>query len=123
MTRQLPVVDIAGTPFYVDVLREELRQQDDPHNSISFNEFDQDGNGYTFLYDKQRKNVPASKVDLKHMEPWLQWVTIPALMELDPEGIALKYDIPLAVLCPEKLLAADDEDDDYSNDELFGLNL
>lgn len=123
MTRQLPVVDIAGTPFYVDVLREELRQQDDPHNSISFNEFDQDGNGYTFLYDKGRKNVPDSKVDLKHMEPWLEWVTIPALMELDPEGIALKYDIPLAVLCPDRLLTSDDEDDDYSNDELYGLNL
>lgn len=123
MTRQLPIVDIAGTSFYVDVLHEELRQRDDPHNRISFNEFDQDGNGYTFLYDKQRRNVPAGKVDLKHMEPWLQWVTVPALMELDPEGIALKYDIPLSVLCPDKLLIPDEEDDDYSNDELPGLNL
>lgn len=118
MNRQLPIVDIAGTAFYVDVLHEELRQKDDPHNRISFNEFDQEGDGYTFLYDKQRRNVP-DKPDLKHMEPWLEWVTIPALMELDPEGIALKYGIPLSVLCPDlKQLLTDD--DDYENDELFG---
>lgn len=117
MNRQLPIVDIAGTAFCVDVLHEELRQKDDPHNRISFNEFDQDGNGYTFLYDKQRKNVPENRPDLKHMEPWLQWVTIPALMELDPEGIALKYDIPLSILCPERLLTQDEDDENYDGNE------
>ena len=107
MTRQLPIVDIAGTAFYVDVLHEQLRQKDNPENRISFNVFDQDGDGYTFLYDGKRKNVPGSR---EQMEDGFQWVTLPALMELDPEGIALKYHIPLEVLCPER--AGPDEDDD-----------
>lgn len=124
MNRQLPIVDIAGTRFFVDVLHEELRQQDDPHNCISFCVFDQEGNGYTFLYDTQTKNTPANRNKLKKMEPHFQWITLPALMELDPEGIALKYDIPLDVLCPELAgeirledLETDDGEDDY---ELYG---
>lgn len=119
MTRRLPLVDVAGTAFYVDVLHEELRQKEDPDNRISFNVFDQDGDGYTFLYDSRIKNIPAKKADLKHMEEGLQWVTLPALMELDPEGIALKYDIPLAILCPELATISrpgDDEDEFFEDD-------
>jgi hypothetical protein len=121
MIRQLPVVDIAGTAFYVDVVHDELRQKDNPQNRISFNVFDQDGNGYTFLYDGKRKNVPENKAELDKMEEGMQWVTLPALMELDPEGIALKYDIPLSVLCPELTLQNDLNDDEqhYYGDEIY----
>ncbi len=109
MNRPLPTVEIAGTAFYVDVLHEELRQKDNPENRISFNVFDQDGDGYTFLYDWKRKNVAENS---KQMEEGFQWVTLPALMELDPEGIAQKYHIPLEVLCPERAGSDDDDDDD-----------
>ncbi len=115
MTRQLPRVDIAGTAFYVDVLHEELRQQDNPANRISFNAFDQDGDGYTFLYDRQRKNVAVNR---EQIEDSLQWVTLSALMELDPEGIALKYHIPLEILCPE-LAGPPSEDDDEDDNEFI----
>lgn len=118
MNRPLPIVDIAGTPFYVDVLHEELRQKDNSYNRISFNVFDQDGHGYTFLYDRDRKNVPESR---DHMEDSFQWVTLPALMELDPEGIALKYHIPLEILCPEMAgpLSEDEDEDDNGFTEDF----
>jgi hypothetical protein len=117
MTRPLPTVDIAGTAFYVDVLHEELRQKDNPDNRISFNVFDQDGDGYTFLYDHRRKNVPENR---EQMEDSFQWVTLPALMELDPEGIAQKYHIPLEVLCPERSGPdEDDEDDDGFNEDML----
>jgi len=117
MTRPLPIVDITGTPFYVDVLHEELRQKDNPENRISFNVFDQDGDGYTFLYDRKRKNVPENR---EQMEDSFQWVTLPALMELDPEGIAQKYHIPLEVLCPERGGSfEDDEDDDGFNEDML----
>jgi hypothetical protein len=118
MTRQLPTVDIAGTSFYVDVLHEELRQKDNPENRISFNVFDQDGDGYTFLYDRKWKNDPENR---ELMEDSFQWVTLPALMELDPEGIAQKYHIPLEVLCPERaqLLSEDDDEDDNGFTEDF----
>lgn len=115
MNRVLPTVDVAGTAFYVDVLREELRQQDNAENRISFNVFDQKGDGYTFLYDGKCKNVPE---DPQEMEEHFQWVTLPALMELDPEGIALKYHIPLEVLCPERAGEVEEaDDDDFLNEE------
>lgn len=113
MNRQLPIVDIAGTAFYVDVLHDELWQQDDPQNRISFNEFDQDGNGYTFLYDSRIKNTPDNRADHQHMEEEMQWVTLPALMELDPEGVALKYDIPLSILCPDIKTLTEEDDEEY----------
>ena len=114
MTRPLPIVDIAGTAFYVDVLHEELRQQDNHENRISFNVFDQDGDGYTFLYDRKRKNIPENR---EQMEESFQWVTIPALMELDPEGIALKYHIPLEILCPELAKLNEQNDNELEADE------
>ena len=101
MTTTLPVVDIKGTSFYVDVLHEELRQKDNSQNRISFNAFEQEGDGYTFLYDTVSKNVSPQTISDTETESRFCWVTLPALMELDPEGIALKYDIPLEVLCPE----------------------
>ena len=117
MARQIPIVDVAGTSFYVDVLREELRQTDDPGNRISFNVFDQEGNGYTFLYDKSRKNVPLDIASITKLEYPYQWITLPALMELDPEGIALKYDIPLSVLCPGKYMEQTSNLEDDEEDE------
>ena len=115
MKRQLPCVTIEGTEFCVDVMREELFEKANQKNRISFNVFSQEGNGYTFLYDRTRKNVPENGETIEKLEESFVWVTLPALMELDPEGIALKYDIPLSVLYPEKaasLLTEDEEGGD-----------
>lgn len=124
MERQLPIIDVEGTDFFVDVLHEELRQKDNPVNRISFSAFYQEGNGYTFLYDKVLKNSPpeipsdTQATDLPPLDPdRYVWVTLAALMELDPVGIALKYDIPIEVLCgdqapPGKAPQWDDEGDD-----------
>lgn len=117
MRRQLPIVDILGTPFCVDVLHDELRQKEDPANRIPFSVFDQDGNGYTFLYDTLRKNIPEDRDAITDTGERYQWVTLPALMELDAEGIALKYGIPLSVLCPEKAILCDDDDEEYNSYE------
>lgn len=114
MNRPLPTVDISGTAFYVDVLHEELRQKDNPDNRISFNVFDQDGDGYTFLYDRKRKNVPENR---EQMEDSFQWITLPALMELDPEGIAQKYHIPLEILSPDRAKTNELDDDELEIDE------
>jgi hypothetical protein len=67
------------------------RQKDNPAKQITFNVFDQNGDGYTFLYDSHKKNITENRANLKPMEEGMQWITIPVLMELGPEGIALNY--------------------------------
>lgn len=106
MDRQLPVVDIAGTAFYVDVLREELRQTDDGENRISFNEIKEGKYGYHFLYDPLKKNVPEQALENEPATGQCLQVTLPALMELDPEAIATKYDIPLDILLSDQQTGA-----------------
>ncbi|MBK1439807.1 hypothetical protein JHJ32_07420 [Parapedobacter sp. ISTM3] len=101
MDRQLTTVDILGTLFEVDAYREVLKQKDDPSNRIPFHVFDQKGDGYTFLYDTERKNVPENKQSVVDNPDRYRWVSIIALMELDPEGIALRYEIPIEILVPE----------------------
>lgn len=117
MARQLPHVDIAGTPFFVDVLHEELQQQDNRRNTISFDVFQQDGDGYSFLYDKESKKAVEEESIEAVEHGRYEWVTLPALMELDPVGIALKYDIPIEVLCPE--MAGMKIQDNEEEDEFF----
>jgi len=99
MERQLPLVDIAGTAFYIDVQKEELRQKEDAGSRIPFSVFDLDGNGYTFLYDKELRRAAENRNLIAEAGNRYEWVTLPALMELDPLGIALKYGIPIEVLC------------------------
>lgn len=101
MEKDLPIADIAGTVFYVDVLLDELRQTDNPPNRISFNELEESEKGYSFLYDTRTKNIPGVDADLEKETGRYVWVTLPALMELDPEGISRKYGIPLEVLSPD----------------------
>lgn len=100
MERQLPIAEIAGTDFYVDVLRDELRQADNAQNRISFNELSESKEGYSFNYDIRTKNVPGEDSDMENESGSLVKVILPALMELDPVGIAEKYSIPIEALSP-----------------------
>lgn len=102
MNRQLPIAVIDGIRFCVDVARDELWQQDAPQNRIPFSVFHQRKDGYTFLYNLKARSVPKDKEDALNHYAELVWVTLPALMELDPEGIALRYDIPFEALCPDR---------------------
>lgn len=102
MNRKLTTIDIQGTFFEVDAFREILCQKDDGKNRIPFHSFEREGDGYRLLFDTVLKNVPESKEAVFADPARYCWVIIPALMELDPEGIALRYDIPLDVLCPNR---------------------
>ena len=111
MVRKLPIAEIAGTPFYVDVSREELRQADDGGNRISFNELSESKGGDSFIDDTRTKNVPQCGSDSENKSGSLVKVTLPALMELDPVGLAEKYGIPIEILAsgaevPVKAIAA-----------------
>jgi len=126
MERQLPLVDVNGTAFYLDVVREELRQKGNEGNRISFNVFELDGNGYTFLYDTLLRCAVEDKDAITENDGRYRWVTLRALMELDPEGIAIKYGIPLEVLCPDEtgrngknIIEEEDEEEDEDSDSFY----
>lgn len=102
MGRKLTTVDILGILFEVDASREELRQQNNGGNRIPFHVFQQDGDGYRFLYDLEHKCLALSKKAVLEAPEQFCWVIVPALMELDPEGIAMRYEIPIEALCPDE---------------------
>lgn len=98
MRRKFSTIMMIATLFEVDAQREVLRQRDNPKNIIPFHAFDQVGDGYRFLFDTVTLGLATDKAEIAREPERYRWMTIPALMELDPEGIALRYDIPLEIL-------------------------
>ncbi|QRY55577.1 hypothetical protein [Sphingobacterium siyangense] len=87
MGRELPIVKIEGTEFLLDVDKVQLREKENPGNIISFFEMDDEGQAYRFEYNRKSRNLP---------EPWdhsadITTVRLLQLVELDPEGMCLKY--------------------------------
>jgi hypothetical protein len=84
-----PVIfTIEGTAFLVDIDKQVLRQTDDPANEISLiRDMVDHGSHYQFFYDPEEKNVPRKNCNVTR----LKQITVPPLIELDPEGMAMKY--------------------------------
>lgn len=95
MEKQLPIYKIEGTEFVVDVRKNELRQKDNPANTISFHDMLDLGNSYTFSFDKTRKNFPAP---FSPQTENIVKVNVPQMVHLDPSGMAEKYGFRLADL-------------------------
>lgn len=87
MKRELPVYNIEGTDFIVDVANLQLREKENPENVIPVLEMRDVGDGYVFEYSHREKNMPVMLSD--------EWdaitVKIPELVQLDPVGMAEKY--------------------------------
>ncbi|ANF52998.1 hypothetical protein A0O34_21825 [Chryseobacterium glaciei] len=92
MERELPTVNIEGTEFLVDVNKLELREKDNPNNTISLFEMRDLGNhnGYSFEYSLTEKNIPSSFISGETVT-----ISLPELVTLDPEGMSEKYGVPL----------------------------
>ena len=89
------VIEIHGTAFAVDLERQVLRRITGPDTVISFikNMVDH-GDRYTFLYD----TIAQKAVDEPYDECNVRLVSIPPMAELDPEGMAAKYNMTLSDL-------------------------
>lgn len=86
MERQLPILTIEGADFVVDVVHQELRELDNPLNTISFLEMKDNGTHYSLNYDPTEKNLPGLfKQSIV--------VDIPQMVQLDPEGMAAHHGI------------------------------
>ena len=101
MIRKLPIVEILHTDFYVDVIKDELREVVHPENTIPFTAFFRRKDNYVFLYNKRTRSWVYRSWEIDLDKNNLRTVVLPALMELDPEGMAIRYDIPLEQLCPK----------------------
>lgn len=70
MERELPIINLEGTDFIVDVSKFELREKEDPANIITLQDMIDVGEGYAY----------------GHLE-------IPEFVRMDPEGMASKYKV------------------------------
>lgn len=93
--RVLPIYTIHDTDFIVDVDRQVLREAQRPSNELSFtNDMKDMGDHYLLFYDLIEKTCyPAVHNPLTR-----QWVKVPPLVELDPVGMAEKYNLSIAQL-------------------------
>lgn len=86
MERELPIFNIRGTDFIVDVEKFELREKADPFNRINIFNLKDEGDAYILEYCPQLKNIYIPFVNDKPIV-----IKIPPVNKLDPIGMAKKY--------------------------------
>ena len=91
MERQLPIHDIGGTKFYVDVERDEFREVLNPGNRIPFDELRFKGDHYELAFDRSTRSVFRGDLDSAIGRAHVSWEKIPRLYQLDPEGMERKF--------------------------------
>ena len=71
---ELPAIDLGGTEFRVDLSNEWIFEVANPANFISFNELEETGRDFRFVYDPVSKNLfkgeeeeMIERVDLKYI--------------------------------------------------------
>lgn len=90
MERELPVINIEGTDFIVDVNNVELREKANQENKISFFDMREVGNGYELDFNPINKNLSGVFHNIKFIT-----ICIPEMVKLDPVGVAKKYNCRL----------------------------
>lgn len=85
MEKEMPIYNIEGTAFFVDVNTFQLKEVGNEQNLISCTDMADFGNGYRFDYNRERKNIPGlfQKTDAI--------IDLPAFTILDPEGMAKRF--------------------------------
>lgn len=79
--REIPRQKIFGNEFFVDTMRMELRQVNNPKNTISFEDFSMNQHQIFFDYNLQHKNVPRPE-DTNSPHNTTAW--LPLLKDMDP---------------------------------------
>ncbi len=87
--KTLPIIDIAGTDFLVDLQRMEFREVANPSNKITFYDFQDNGDHLLLQYDTETRNVYRG-LDGKLPEPGqVQIIRLQPLDQLDPATFTL----------------------------------
>jgi hypothetical protein len=94
MERELPTVNIEGTDFFVDVIKNELKEKANPQNRMSIKNMLYVGDGYRFQYDMTINNFLPFEA-LGRLSNHSKEIKIPNLVALDPIGMAKKYNLTI----------------------------
>ena len=86
---KMPIINIEGCDFIVDVAKFELREQANPKNTIDIFNMDETDDGYAFNYSPSKRNLSTNLHG-----PDTVRIEIPELVVLDPEGMSRKYNVP-----------------------------
>ncbi|MBN9284121.1 MULTISPECIES: hypothetical protein [unclassified Flavobacterium] len=87
MKRELPIFNINGTEFIVDVENLQLREKNNDNNVISFLAMNEMNRGYQFIYNTIGNNMSI----FAGTDQYNVIVNVPELVDLDPVGMAQKY--------------------------------
>lgn len=93
----MPIWEIKGTSFFVDVEAALLRQVDDVSNVIDIYEMKDEGTHYSFPWDGERKNIV-----LYTAEGAYPIVQLPPMAAIDPVGMRKKYSLKPGQLLPKR---------------------
>ena len=99
MARKLPEYSIGGTLFTVDARIYEFRETDAPWNQISMDHFWENESTH-ILFDKQTNNIYNGDAG-SNRQDHVELVVVPPLMELDPVGLARRYNVPDETYIPK----------------------
>lgn len=90
--RELPLFEMEGTDFIVDIARHEFRQAGHEHNRITMGKVEEEF-GFDFIYyDTRVKNhYRGSTVELPS---YVSVIFIPPIKILDPVGLARRHGYP-----------------------------
>lgn len=93
MERELPIINIQGTDFNVDIEKLQLREKSNENNFIPLGYMVEVSDGYEFEYGLDSRNIRNIWTEEESVR-----VKIPELVELDPLGISILYNMPLEQL-------------------------
>lgn len=96
METELLTINIEGTEFIIDVLKQELREKAAPENNLPIQNMLYVGSGYRFQYDTINKNIASFEAtgDFSNSNR-IKEIKIPNLVELDPAGMAKRYNLTI----------------------------
>lgn len=109
MERELPIYKIEGTDFIVDVNQMAFIEKNNSENKFFFYQMQDLDSAYDVDYDPLTKNIyEGDYKDNNYIR-----IQTPSMTELDPEGMALKYNVPI-----ENIASRTDEDVMISSEAL-----
>ncbi|MCT4317833.1 hypothetical protein [Elizabethkingia anophelis] len=92
MEKKMPIINIQGTDFLVDIDKLELREKANENNKLVFEDWQEKDNGYGFYYDTSLKNIPHDPV---YRNDTTSYVIIPEFVVMAPVEMSKKYRVPL----------------------------